>query len=688
MLQRLGSDLRRWKGPGGPPGLQIQCGVIFKLRVGSIPMHLRHFFIHHMEANQHIIPKVIGTLGHIDHGKTSLIRAMTGADPDRLPDEKRRGLTIDLGFAWMTLPDQGPVGIIDVPGHEAYIRNMLAGASGIDLGLLVIAADDGVMPQTREHVDILGLLNIPALVCALTKTDRVDADMLALAQSDIIDYLGTTPYADTPIIPVSSTTGEGMEALKTALDNALGKVASSRSGHAFRLPVDRSFSLLGIGCVVTGTVWSGHISTGKELTLLPGDKRIKARRIQVHGETVERAAPGQRTALNLAGIKATDIQRGHVLADPGAFQTWDFLNAELSLLSSAPKPIKSFQKVRIHIGTQEAFAFVVLPGNAKTLTPGQAAVCQLRFLSPVTAARGDRFIVRQESPLMTLGGGRVLLPTRTKIRPKHTEKFDALKALSTGGLAETVQLIYRWHGQRAPAPETLPPLLNVSSQVIADKVNSLVSQGKLINLGEGLILDPAAFDHLAQRILDAVKTLHERHPARPWLKTLDLRNELPAMDEHLLQALLNHLSEKRKINRERDTLCLPGHREALSPEETAIRKAIAKTHRDNPYKPDSVNVIADACRQPPARVSAQYRLLADSGEMVNIGGQLFFTPQALAEAAEAAQGLTRDLGAFAVKDFRDALKTSRKHAVPLLEYLDRQKVTVKKADNTREAKAP
>jgi selenocysteine-specific elongation factor len=627
-------------------------------------------------------PKVIGTAGHIDHGKTTLIYSLTGIDADRLPEEKQRGMTIDLGFAFIDLPRHGRVGIVDVPGHEAYVRNMLAGATGLDLGLLVVAADDAVMPQTREHLEILSLLGVPAVVCALTKTDLVDEEMKLLAHEEIQEFLAQTAYEGAPIVPVSSTTGQGLDELRHHLDAALGRVARARAGHRFRLPVDRSFTLLGIGCVVTGTVWSGHVSVGEELELQPVETKVKVRQLHAHGRSVTTVEAGQRAALNLAGVKASDIQRGYVLAPRGAMRAWPFLDVDLCLLPSAPRPVETFRRVRLHLGTAEVFADVVLAGAAE-LQPGQRACCQLRLESPIVAARGDRFVIRQESPLMTLGGGVVLMPSDRKLRTKDADRLADLQELRAGSLETAVRTVYRWHGLTPPSLEELAVILTASPERVQAAVARLCQERELIQLPGETVLETQRYRHLAERVIATLGELHKRSPAKPALPFLQISNALAGLDDRLLDGATKQLVIDGAIEEAKGGFALPGHTQRLSPEEATIRATLLKKHDEHPFCPESTRAIAEEAGVSPEAVHAQCRLLQDEGELTQIAPGVFFRPEALRAAEEAAERLVARLGSFAVMDFRDELGTSRKYAVPLLEYLDNRKVTVRRPDSRR-----
>ncbi len=624
-------------------------------------------------------------LGHIDHGKTSLIKALTGTDTDRLPDEKRRGMTIDLGFAYLDLPSHRQVELIDVPGHEAYVRHMLAGASGIDLGLLVVASDDGVMPQTREHLDILSLLHIPALVCALTKIDLIDDTIRQLAEEEVAEYLASTAYKNAPIVSVSSETGEGLGELKDALAERIEKLRRKRPLHCFKLPIDRSFTLQGIGCVVTGTVNSGFLKRGSELELHPGEKRVKARQLQVHGRSVEDVGPGQRTAINLAGIKTRDVQRGKVLATPGSLRSWRILNAELTLLKSTPKPLASFQTVRFHTGSCDTSARVILPAGKKKLKPGETSVCQMRLSNEVPAARGDFFVIRRASPAATLGGGRVIVPDTKRIRAKDEKRFEKLSTLNTNDPVPLLLFLFHRCGFHPPKPADLPPVVNAPVEEIQHTINKLCDEGTLADLGGGFVLPSKRVAELKELLISQLKLLHRDTPELPWISPVELCNQLPAVPSALAKIVIDLLAREGAVRSAERGIALEGHRQHLTEAQRKARETILQSHEESPFSPPDMETLATQAGASASELLHQYHVLEKEGKMVQIRPGLFLGADAVTKAGEATAALTGELESFAVKDFRDRLETTRKIAVPLLEYLDKKKVTIRKADSRRVA---
>ena len=392
------------------------------------------------------MPLIMGTAGHIDHGKTTLVKALTGIDCDRLEEERRRGITIELGFAFMDLPDNKRLGIVDVPGHERFVKNMVAGASGIDFVLLIIAADEGVMPQTSEHLEICSLLGLETGIVVLTKTDMVEAEWLEMVQEDVRGYLEGTFLEDAPLIPVSAQTGEGMDTLRAAIMQLIADYTPHRPNDLFRIPIDRVFTMKGHGTVITGTMTSGSISLGEDVVLFPSGQTTKVRGLQSHGATVETALAGLRTAVNLPGLEVSDIQRGEILARPGSLfphQIWDL---KLTCLASSPRPLKNRKEIHFHHGCRELSARLFFPDRDK-LSPGETAICQAHFSEPMVGVRGDHCVIRAFSPLRTVAGGILLNPLGGKIK-KSTNAFELVTALNSDDPQEVLLTRLRMAGKK------------------------------------------------------------------------------------------------------------------------------------------------------------------------------------------------------------------------------------------------
>ncbi|HKX84642.1 MAG TPA: selenocysteine-specific translation elongation factor, partial [Pyrinomonadaceae bacterium] len=428
---------------------------------------------------------IVGTAGHIDHGKTALVKALTGVDADRLPEEKQRGITIDLGFAELDLGEV-KIGFVDVPGHERFVKNMLAGASGIDIVLLVIAADEGVMPQTREHFDICRLLEIKNGIVVITKSDLVDEDEMDLAKLDAAELVKGSFLAGAPVIAVSSRSGDGIDALKQALVTMAANLPDRRDLRVSRLPIDRSFSVKGFGAVITGTLGSGEIKEGSDLEILPAAKKVRVRGIQTHGKSVKLAFAGQRTAVNLGGIDHSDIQRGMLLAESGALRPTQIVDAQIEVLQNAGRPIRSRQRVRVHIGTSELLARVAVLNEHREIEPGKKDFVQLTFESPVVGVLGDRFIVRSYSPQTTIAGGEILIADTTRHRAREIDgvSFFLRNLVSAPDLEKKLQLIVKNAGEWGSTFSDLQALTGLRSAFLKSSIEAGKNAGRIVEVGE------------------------------------------------------------------------------------------------------------------------------------------------------------------------------------------------------------
>ena len=630
---------------------------------------------------------VVGTAGHIDHGKTSLIKALSGTDTDRLPEEKQRGITIDLGFAQMAA-EGVHIGFVDVPGHERFVKNMLAGASGIDLVLLVIAADEGVMPQTREHFDICRLLGIQNGVVVLTKKDIVDDELLDLVRLEAAELVAGTFLQSSPVVAVSSKSGEGVDELKTALVGLAGSATARPDDLVARLPIDRSFAVKGFGTVVTGTLASGTISEGDELELLPMGRRVRVRNLQSHNRTVEHADAGQRTAVNLAGVDHADVSRGMTLAAPGVLAPSQIFDATVSVLSSAARPLKDRQRVRLHIGTAETLARIAMVGGAE-IEPGSSGSVQLRLESPVAAVLGDRFILRAYSPQVTIAGGTILRPAVKKARRSNAAEFAKFldqAASSIGDPSRTLELLI---GSAGPAGMNVSDIRSITgwkSEVVHNAVAEHLDSGKLVNAG-GIYIGAQDFGSLRSAVSAELESHHRREPLSRGVQLETLRERLfKYLRPEIARAVISDLTDSGKIVAEKDTVRLPGHSAELSPaEKKASEKIRAIYHAAELKSPPLEEVLAQTTQasgidRPAAR--KVFQLYLDSGELAKISedyyiltGELESLVARVRELAENTAGRTIDVAAF-----KDLGGLSRKYAIPLLEYFDREKITRRAGD--------
>ncbi len=631
---------------------------------------------------------IVGTAGHIDHGKTSLVRALTGVDADRLPEEKRRGITIDLGFAELDLEDVR-VGFVDVPGHERFVKNMLAGAHGIDLVALVIAADEGVMPQTREHFDICRLLGVQAGLVVITKRDAVDDELLELVRAEAEELVKNSFLEDAPVLSVSSRTGEGLAELKESLREVALAAPARLSETVARLPVDRAFTMRGFGAVVTGTLVAGEIGEGDELELLPLERRVRVRGLQVHGQAVERAVAGQRTAVNLGGVETGQLERGMVLAQTGRLRPSQIMDARVEVLKSAPRGLRSRSRVRVHLGAAEVLARVRVLEEGGEIAPGEAGFAQLRLETPVATLMGEHFIIRSYSPSHTIAGGRVLDPLATKHRGREVrEAREALSDLMNGDRATQVAAFVAASTSLRRAD--LLARTGWRDEVLEDALRAARASGALVD-AEGVYLSRTSFDALAQAALEEVMAHHRREPLSRGLSRETLRERLFAHAQpEIFRAALSALERDEKLVSEKEIVRSATHTLELSGEDASLRDRLEEIYREAQLDvPSFEEAHARASRG--AKTEAEHgrkilQLLLDAGILVRVSPDLLFHREAL-------DRLVRNLRAYAaeheperlidVAAFKDLANVTRKYAIPLLEYLDRERITQRAGDRRR-----
>lgn len=627
---------------------------------------------------------IVGTAGHIDHGKTALVRALTGIDADRLPEEKRRGITIDIGFADLDLGDVR-VGFVDVPGHERFVKNMLAGAHGIDVVALVIAADESVMPQTREHFDICRLLHVRQGLIVLTKKDLVDDELLQLARAEAEDLVKGSFLEGAPIVAVSSRTGEGIEELKNALREIGNQVTARSADFVTRLPIDRAFTMKGFGAVVTGTLTAGEIQEGDELDLLPASIRVRVRGLQVHGSSVKVAKAGQRTAINLGGIEAAAIERGMVLVAVGRLRPTQAIDAQVQLLDDAPRALRSRQRVRVHSGAAEVLARVRVLEDGGEIAPGKQGLAQLRFESPIVGVLGDRFIVRSYSPQTTIGGGQILDPFAEKHRARDFSTIrSALQVLSEGNRPDQLTQFVVSAGKHGLSFAEVAARTAWRDEVIDETIAEVTKSGRIIRIEKTLFSSNALGD-LKQQIADAISAHHKREPLSRGLPKEVLRERFFAgTSPDLFRALISEFEKAGGFIAEKDIVRIREHRLELSDEDARLRNSLEAIYQKAGLAPPT---LAEALAQAGINASAQhgrriFQLLIDSGSLVKVHGDMYFHRDAL-------EDLIKKLGTFAatksdraidVAGFKSLTGVSRKYAIPLLEHLDRRHVTRREGD--------
>ena len=628
---------------------------------------------------------IVGTAGHIDHGKSSLVKALTGNDPDRLPEEKRRGITIDLGFADLDLGDVR-VGFVDVPGHERFVKNMLAGAHGIDAVILVIAADEGVMPQTREHFDICRLLNVQKGLIVLSKCDLVEDELLSLVRAEAEELVAGSFLDGAPIIPASARSQDGLEEIRSALREIAQSVPTRSTDFVTRLPIDRSFTMKGFGAVVTGTLTAGEIAAADELELLPAGRRVRARGVQVHGTSVAQARSGQRTAVNLAGVDAHEIERGMVLAPIGRLRPSQIIDVQLSLLSTAPRAIRTRARLRVHLGSAEALARVKVLNLAGEIAKGESGFAQLRFEHPVVALHDERFIVRSYSPAVTIAGGVVLDPHATKHRGKELAATSRrLDVLSTGARADKLAIFVETAGDQGLRRSDIAARTGWTDAVIEQVIETTLE--KTVVEADGVFISAENFARLLQTVVDEVKLHHEREPLSRGLarETLRERRFAHAASE-VFRTIISRLEKNGILAVEKDVIRLQAHGGELSAADARLRDAIAEAYEKAALEAPTLDQVFAAVEIVPATRSHGRKilqLLIDDGTLVRVQGEMFFHSHSI----ERLKTLLQQYAAsheperlIDVAAFKELAGVSRKYAIPLLEYFDSQRVTVRAGD--------
>jgi selenocysteine-specific elongation factor len=605
---------------------------------------------------------IIGTAGHIDHGKTALVRALTGVDTDRLPEEKRRGITIDLGFAPLDLPNVGIAGVVDVPGHEAFVRTMLAGATGIDLALLIVAADEGVMPQTREHVAILGLLGIRGGVVALTKRDLVDDDWLDLVRLDLAELLANTPLAQAAIVATSVVTGAGLSELRDALATAATAASPRPSDDVFRMPIDRVFTVRGTGTVVTGTVWSGGIAREDVVRVMPLDRAVRVRGLQAHGSSIDTAKPGTRLAVALAGIDHDELARGAVLVADSGWHPTRVLRGDVSLLADTVATLSPRAAVRFHLGTTEVGARVVTAGGP--LAPGATKPARLVLDAPIVARAGDRFVVRGGSPIGTLGGGVIVdpHPVHRRARP-WAAPHESLSSRLGLALKEAVG--------EGLAITDLPVRLGAPAN---DVVAQLDAAADVIRLA-GRVFDPAYRDQLLRSLDQFVEDYHRRHPLDPGLALQTIRAQLTGRTE-LVDDVIRLAVERGTIELEGGVARRSGWTPKLSADQATLKVGLLEALRSAGAEPPSVGELAE---EHGMAVAALIRLLEREGAVIPVDAERYYETNALSALVEKLRKGMIEGRLYSPSELRDVIGLSRKFLIPFLEYCDRKGITERRS---------
>jgi len=623
---------------------------------------------------------VLGTAGHVDHGKSTLVKALTGIDPDRLQEEKAREMTIDLGFAWLTLPSGKEVSVVDVPGHERFIKNMLAGVGGLDAALLVIAADEGPMPQTEEHLDILHLLGVERGIVVLTKLDMVDEEWLALVEEEVRERIKGTTLADAPIVGVSARAGVGLDTLRAEIDKVLEQTEPRADRGQPRLPIDRAFTIAGFGTVVTGTLIDGPLRVGQEVEIVPGGLKSRVRGLQSHKHKVDSIGPGNRVAVNLVGLEVDQLQRGMVLASPGRLQPTSRVDVHLSLLPDAPAPVEQNDPLDFFTGSAETPAQITLLDTDR-LEPGGTAWAQLRLRDEVAVSKGDRYILRRPSPSLTIGGGQIIDPAPRRHKRFNEETLQTLQTLQRGTPEE---LFLQALGS---APQDLKTVLDKSAlekERALLAFSTLLSEGSIIQLTgdeqsairnpqSAIVMSAGSFEDATRHVHTLLAHYHHHQPLRRGMSKEELRSRLssnvpPRAFPHVMALAV----ARGVVAEDATTYRLPGHQPTYSASQQRQIDAFRRALEESPYSPPS-----------PAEIGVEPEVVAslvDSGELVRLDESIYYSRRFYDEMVTRILQTIDERGEINVAAMRDVFGTTRKYAIPLLEHLDDQKITRRVGD--------
>ena len=625
---------------------------------------------------------ILGTAGHIDHGKTSLIKALTGTDTDRLKEEKERGITIELGFAALDLPSGQHLGIVDVPGHEKFVKNMVAGATGIDIVVMVIAADEGVMPQTREHMEICTLLGVKYGIVAVTKIDMVDEEWLELALDDIRNFVGGTFLEDAAVATVSSVTREGIPEFIKALDELAAKIPERPPSDLFRLPIDRVFTIKGFGTVITGTLISGRVQVGDTIMIYPSGIKSKVRGIQVHNKSAEEAVAGMRTAINFQGLEKEAISRGEVLSKPKSLESSYMVDVFMHYLASNKKPLKNRTRVRFHTGTSEVLGNVILL-DREELAPGEDTVVQMRLDTPVALVKDDRFVIRSYSPVFTIGGGKVLNP----IPLKHKRfKPDAVAGLKTLG-HQTPEAIISFHveasGYQGVSFAHLKIMTNLPDKQLENILQGLLSQKTMIQVDKEnrIYIHALCFESLENDARRQLADYHKANPLKPGMPKEELKSKFPPLlTSKLFNLTLNQMIKENKIVQEENIIRLASHTVSLGGKQADVKDKILKNYLNAGLEPPYFKELAKSLEMDAKRAKDVLMHLVAGGAIVKVKEDLYFHAEAIKDLKKRLVKFLEDQGEITTPQFKEMTGVSRKYVIPLAEHFDSTNVTLRVGD--------
>jgi selenocysteine-specific elongation factor len=623
---------------------------------------------------------IIGTAGHVDHGKTTLIQALTGTNPDRLKEEQERGMTIDIGFAALKLPDGTIAGIVDVPGHERFLKNMLAGASGVDVVLLVIAADESVMPQTREHLDILRLLDVKNGVVALTKCDMVEEDWIQAVEEDVRDQLKGSFLADAPILRVSAVKGKGIDALRRALLSAVSRAEARNAALPFRLPVDRVFTRPGFGTVVTGTLVAGTLHVGDTVEIAPQRLATRVRGLQVHNQKVDSAEAGSRVAVNLAGIETEAIERGAQLAPPASIAPTVRFDGVFRMLPNAPKPLKDRARVRVHLGTAEILGRIRLLDGQDELPPGERAYIQFQAEAEFAAVRGDRFVLRSYSPMTTIGGGWVLDAAPPRHRKADKKVLDALAAKERGTPEDLIETLLQRRPVGMPAKEVYQSG-GLTPAETETAINALLQSGKIAHLPPERFIHSSLLTALTERAVALLENYHKQFPLRIGMPKEELRSALGKdVDTKAFASLTSGWQQQNRIFTEGATARLADFQVELNERQKALLERMESFYQECGIATPTIEEVSREVKAPPDAVTALLRVGAERGQFVRVADGVYYDRETLGHLQQLVRDQVTQHGGITVATFRDLTDSNRKFSLQALEYFDTIRFTRREGD--------
>jgi selenocysteine-specific elongation factor len=625
---------------------------------------------------------ILGTAGHIDHGKTSLVKALTGVETDRLKEEKERGITIELGFASLDLPDGRHVGIVDMPGHEKFVKNMVAGSSGIDVVTMVIAADEGVMPQTREHMEICNLMGIQHGIIALTKTDMVDEDLLELALDDVNDFIQGTFLEGKPIVPLSSTTGEGLEEFIATLESICKQIPQRKFSSIFRLPVDRVFSMKGFGTVITGTLASGTIHVGDDIMVYPKRITSKVRGIQVHSSSVETVSAGTRTAINFQGLDKETVFRGDILSTPDTLIESYMLDAHFHYLKSNGKPAKPRTRIRFHSGTSEILGYMVLL-DREELLPGDSAPVQFRLESPVCCIKDDRYVIRSYSPVKTIGGGAILNPVSQKHKLFDKNVVQGLEGLLQEDAEQTIFFFLSLKGYAGLSLNQLRVMTNISDKKLALTLQKMLAKQEIVQTDKErqIYVNGAFFDDFKTKVLEKIAAYHVANPLKEGMPTQELKSKFQYIeDAKFFNILFTRLAKENTIVQDKNIIKLTDFKVALQVDQHEVKEKIIRIYKNAGLTPPFFRTICQDLNLDQKTAKDVLQILIDEKLIVKTKDDLNFDAQAISGLSETLISFLKENESITTPEFKDMTGISRKFVIPIIEYFDSVNLTIRVGD--------